>query len=278
MDSVAILARTNRALMPFEQALSAAEVPFHYINRSGYFSQPEVQACLAYLGAVQFPANYIISSILRSDFHPTKYLPRTKLQARLKEIKATDEQVSYWSLLTKEPRTLVEPKNLESIQHFTQFVHSLSRYRDLPPQDALKQIYAALRVGDHYAEFEAIDNDPVQNLQSLLKMAEKHRTIKEFLDFTRRVLAASKKKSGVMLSTVHGFKGLQANTVYFVEVNEGVIPHSKATDTQEEANIFFVGCSRPERKLVLTYSGIPSPLLSKFLKEKNATNLESSVV
>ena len=191
MDTTAILARTNRALMPFETALSSAEIPFHYVNRSGFFAQPEIKAVLAYLGACQFPANYLISGMLHSDFHPTKFLPRTKLVARFKELKVADDQVSYWTLMTKEPRSLVDPKNLEALQHFTQFVHSLSRYRDLPAADALRQVLGALKVGDHYSEFEAIDNDPVANLATLVKMAERYRSVKEFLDFTRRVTAAS---------------------------------------------------------------------------------------
>ena len=134
--SVCVLSRTNRGLAAVEQALSAADVPFHYVNRSGFFAQPEIQASLAYLGACLFPANYIISGMLRSDFHPTKYLPRTKLATRFKEIKETDPEVSYWTLITKEPRTLVDPRNLEALQHFAQFVHSLSRYRDLPAAEA----------------------------------------------------------------------------------------------------------------------------------------------
>lgn len=259
--SVAILGRTNRSLAPVEQALSAAEIPFHYLNRSGFFAQPEVISCLAYLGASQFPANYLISQMLISDFHPTKFLPKSKLLVRLKELKEIDDKVSYWQLMTKEPRTLVEPRNLESLQHFTQFVSSLSRYRDHPPAEALKQILGALKVGDYYAEFESIDNDPLMNLNSLVKMASKYRTIKEFSDFCRRVAAASKKRRGVILSTIHGFKGAEADVVYIVGVSDGVLPHSKSTDLEEERCIWFVGCSRPRRELIVTYSGVPSVFL-----------------
>jgi DNA helicase-2/ATP-dependent DNA helicase PcrA len=265
-NSIAILSRTNRGLMPFETALSAAEVPFYYVNRAGFFSQPEIQLCLAYLGACIFPANYIISGMLRGDLHPTKYLPRLKLASRFKELRAGDDKVSYWTLLTKEPRSLVEPKSLEAVQHFTQFVHSLTRYRDLPAADALKQVLGALKVGDHYAEQESIDSDPLENLAALVKLAGKYRSIKEFLDFTRRVAAASKSKKGVALSTIHGAKGLEWNSVYMVGVSEGILPHAKSTDLEEELCCYFVGCSRAERRLTITYAGQPSA----FLKETDA--------
>jgi len=261
MDSCAILSRTNRGLAAVEQALSAAEIPFHYINRAGFFSQPEIQISLAYLGSCLFPANYLISGMLRGDFWPTKFLPRSKIAARFKELKANDPDVSYWALITKEPRTLVEQKNLEALQHFAQFVHSLSRYRDLPAAEALKQVLGALKVGDHFADQETIDNDPLANLADLVKLAGKYRTIKEFLDFTRRVAAASRSRRGVGLGTVHSGKGLEWKTVYFIGVQEGLLPHSKATDLTEERNIFFVGCSRAERRLIITFSGAPSPFL-----------------
>lgn len=263
--SVAVLSRTNRGLAAVEQALSAADVPFHYVNRSGFFAQPEIQASLAYLGACLFPANYIISGMLHSDFHPTKYLPRTKLAARFKELKGDDPEVSYWTLITKEPRTLVDPRNLEALQHFSQFVHSLSRYRDLPAAEALKQILEALKVGDHFAGQDEIDNDPIKNLSDLIKMAASRGTIKEFLDFTRRVAAASRSKKGVALATVHSAKGLEWNTVYFVGVQEGILPHAKSDDLDSERNVWFVGCSRAERKLVVTYSEIPSVFLKDVL-------------
>ena len=50
MNSTAVLSRTNRGLASVEQALSAADIPFHYINHSGFFAQSEIQSCLAYLG------------------------------------------------------------------------------------------------------------------------------------------------------------------------------------------------------------------------------------
>jgi superfamily I DNA/RNA helicase len=269
METTAILARTNRALLPVEAALSAENIPFHYVNKSGFFSQPEVKAVLAYLGASLFPANHLISGMLRSDFFPTKYLPRTKLAARFKELKATDDSVSYWQLLTKEPHTLVEPKNLEAVHNFVQFVHSLSRYRNLSVADALKQITGALKVGDHFAEMEATpDSDPLENLQALLKLAAKHGDVKSFLDFCRRVEAASKKKAGVSLSTIHSAKGREWSRVYVVQCSEGILPHAKSTDLEAERNVMFVAISRAERVLTITFSGQPSVFLTNLVKEK----------
>jgi superfamily I DNA/RNA helicase len=268
MDSTcAILARTNRALREPEQALVTANVPYYLVGRSGFWNAEEVKSVLSYVSAASYPADYTISGMLRSGFHPVKFLPKSKLAARLKELKEADDSVSYWKLLTQEPHTLVENRNLESLRNFTQFVHGLSRYKGLPAGEAVKQILIALRAIDHYSEFEDTpDNSPVENLSDLVKIAARHQTIKEFLDFTRRASAASKKRAGVALSTIHGAKGLEFSTVYIVQCSEGVLPHIKSTDLDSERNCFFVAASRGERELIITYSGRPSIFLDGYLK------------
>lgn len=265
MDSTAILSRTNLGLRPFEQALTEAGVPYHLVGKSGFWSQPEVRTVLAFLQAAVWPSDYALGTCIRSPFWIAKFLPKSKLLAALKVQLACEvepRQGAYFSYLTRIPQTLVEPKNLEALSNFTSFIHSLSRYKSLAAADALKQILGALRAGDYYSEEEANpDNDPLGNLAELVKMAGRFQTIKEFLDYCRKVTAASKSRKGVALSTVHSFKGAEADVIYVVGVSDGVLPHAKATDLQEERNIWFTACSRPRHRLVITYSGPPSPFL-----------------
>jgi DNA helicase-2/ATP-dependent DNA helicase PcrA len=264
--TTAIIARTNRALREPEQALVAANVPYYLVGRSGFWNAEEVKSVLSYVSASIFPADYTISGMLRSGFHPVKFLPKSKLQSRLKELKEADDSVTYWNLITQEPHTLVENRNLEALRNFASFVHSLSRHKSLPAGEAVKQILVALRAIDHYSEFEETpDNSPVENLADLVKIAGRHSTVKDFLDFTRRASAASKKRSGVALGTIHSVKGMEYHTVYVIQCSEGVLPHSKATDLAGESNAFFVAASRAERELVISYSGTPSIFLAPYL-------------
>lgn len=268
-NTVCILARTNRALREPEQALTAANVPYHLIGRSGFWASDEVKSVMSYVSASWFPADYTISGMLRSGFHPVKFLPKSKLQSRLKELREADDSTTYWKLLTSEPHTLVENRNLEALRNFTSFVHGLSRYKNLPAGEAIKQIVVSLRAVDHYAEFDGTpDNNPVENISDLVKMAAKHSSVKDFLDFTRRATAASKSKKGVALGTIHASKGLEFHTVYLIQCSDGVLPHVKSTDLGGEKNTLFVGCSRAERKLVITYSGLPSPFLEPHIHKE----------
>lgn len=58
----------------------------------------------------------------------------------------------------------------------------------------------------------------------------------------------------IVLSTIHGSKGLEFDYVFLVDVDEGILPHKKAKEEEgelEEARIFYVGITRAEKKLYL---------------------------
>lgn len=258
-----VLARTNRALRPIEEALGSKDVKYYLLGKSGFWQQPETKAALSYLQCCLFPADYALAGSIRAPFWPSKFLPKTKLLARLKEL-----ETEYWPLLTKEPGTLVESKNVESVRNFVQFIHGLSRYRSLPAGEATKKILIDLHAYDYYSAEESIDNSPIDNLKDLCKIASRFQTLKEFLDYARKASAASKTKRGVALGTCHAAKGLEWSRVFVIGCQEGLMPHTKASDEQEEKNIFFVSASRAERELIITYSGKPSPFLKDFIKEE----------
>lgn len=261
-ETTAIIARTNHQLRVVEETLTRENMKYHLLSGSGYWSAAEIKAMLSYLQCCLYPADYALGGAIRAPFWPSKFLPKTKLSARLKELKEADETTSYWHLLTRETASLVEPKNQGAVQEFVNFVHQLSRYRDLPAPDAVKSVMAALKVGDTYADTaDSPDSDPLENLADLLKLSNRHKTLKDFLDYCRRASAASKGKKGTAVGTIHSAKGLEFGRVFLIGCQEGFLPHAKAIDLDEERNIYFVGCSRAERQLTVTYAGVASPFL-----------------
>lgn len=262
--TVAVLARTNLALRPIEQALSDEGIRYHLIGRSGFWSASEIRAVLSYLGCVNYPSDWLVAGAIRSPFWPSKFLPKTELLKNLKD--RQDEEHGYWKLLITCPEALVPAKNRASLGEFTTFLHSLSRYRSMPSDEALKHVIQALKAVEYYKDEEAPDNNPVENLVELTKIASRHPNLKDFLDFCRRASAASKGRKGVALSTIHSFKGMEADEIYVVQVCDGILPHKKATDLEEERNIWFTACSRPKNRLTITYSGAPSPFISGIIE------------
>jgi len=77
------------------------------------------------------------------------------------------------------------------------------------------------------------------------------KTIKEFLEHVNTVEEETKKASsrnkdkneGVILSTIHGVKGMEFDTVFMVNTVDGAIPY-KNNDIEEERRLFYVGVTR----------------------------------
>lgn len=277
--TIAILARTNRALRLPEEILSREGIKYFLLGGSGYWNTPEIRATIAYLTCVLYPLDWAIGGAVRSPFWPSKFLPKSRITTRLKELREADETPStqaYFSYLVRSPEALVENKNLKSLSEFTQFIHSLSRYKNLSAQEAVKSVFGALRVGDTFSEADEIDNSPLENLADLLKLSARHSDLKSFLDYCRRASAASKGRKGICLATCHSAKGTEYHTVYLIGCQEGLFPHAKADDLQGESNTFFVGCSRAERQLVITYAGQPSIYLKGIAHETSNPSPQGS--
>lgn len=115
------------------------------------------------------------------------------------------------------------------------------------------------------------EKSPVENLNDMVKMSAKRGTIPEFLGWLRRLTYGSKankrKKEPVLnLMTVHASKGREFKYVYLIGVSQGLLPH-KDGELLEEARILFVGASRAEDTLELSFYGPRSQFLNDFQSE-----------
>ena len=67
---------------------------------------------------------------------------------------------------------------------------------------------------------------------------------------------AEQEREGVLISTLHGVKGLEYEQVYILNVNEGSMPYRKAVlepAIEEERRLFYVGMTRARKQLALCY-------------------------
>ena len=87
-------------------------------------------------------------------------------------------------------------------------------------------------------------------------------TMKEWLEYStwyeQKIKQAAKKENreGVCLSTFHGAKGLEWETVFIIDANEGICPYKKAEtaeEIEEERRMFYVAMTRAKDNLQLCY-------------------------
>mgnify|MGYP003393094498 FL=1 len=128
--------------------------------------------------------------------------------------------------------------------------------------ESLRRLLASAGIFEYYQrddeEERDPDNNPEANLQKLIRVADKMSSLYDFILFTEKVKRAPRaSKEALTLSTIHKAKGLQWPTVVVAGVTKDVLPH-KMGDPDEEARIFYVACSRPEKKLIISAYGAPS--------------------
>lgn len=80
----------------------------------------------------------------------------------------------------------------------------------------------------------------------------------------------------VTISTIHAAKGLEWPVVFIPAASEGTIPHSRAEDTDEERRLLYVGMTRAQGLLYLSWSkqnlrSDSAAQLSSFLSSKKMT-------
>ena len=148
---------------------------------------------------------------------------------------------------------------------------ALAKNTKFPPEYTAPMVLKALTIQHRLLEKykfsgNPLDSDPADNINSLYKMSAKYATIKEFLDFIRRLTYGSKSQNTpcLTLSTVHQAKGKEWKNVFLVGVTEGILPHNKANHP-EEKRIFFVGASRAAEKLHITCYRNPSMFLNAYV-------------
>ena len=101
-------------------------------------------------------------------------------------------------------------------------------------------------------------------LAELSEAAKPFATIEEWFghveDYTEMLREKEKKKSldqeGVRLMTIHAAKGLEFDSVFLIEANEGSIPYRKAKtegEIEEERRLFYVAMTRAKELLKICY-------------------------
>lgn len=263
-ESCAILSRTNRYLRSVEDAFSAEGIKYKYLGRSGFWNQPEIRSILAYLGIVTSLSDGNVKIALNSPFWPSQYLKKKVISDEIKARQKDDPNKPSAFKLLQEYRS-PDLSQVKGVSSFVHFLFGLRRYQSELPQRALQSLLNDLRVKDLYEEESTTDNNPLENLQELLKVAGRYSSIKDFLDYTRRASQASKSSKAISVGTAHAAKGLEWDQVYLIGVNEGHLPHSKAESLDDERNLLFVGVSRAAKDLTISYAGIPSQFLQPFL-------------
>ena len=270
LEDTAVLLRTNQEAEGLVSALMERQIPFTMKEKlPNIFHHWICRNMLAYM-------HFAAGENTRKNFleimnRPNRYLSRDAL--------ASDRKISFDRL-----RQFYNDKDWMCDRLTTLETH-LRILKGLAPYAALNFIRKGMGYEEYlqeYAQYRKIKPEELTEiLDRLQESARGADSLKEWEDYieeyTRRLEEQAsrqeKEREGVMISTLHGAKGLEYEEVYILNVNEGSIPYKKAVlqpAVEEERRLFYVGMTRAKKRLALCcvkrqYDKEREP--SRFLKE-----------
>ncbi len=248
LSQIAILYRTNQGPRQLVGALMAYNIPFYMQDVvPNLFEHWIARNMIDYMKLALGDRRR--STFLRVMNRPKRYIGTEYL---------TQSEVSFEDLLEK---VKDKPWLYEYVENMKEDLRIL---KSMTPMMAI--IYIRKTIGynaylSEYARFRRIrEEEFTQVLEEVQESARGFDTYEEWFDYirdyTQELKQQSKKnreeKNGIVISTMHGAKGLEFDRVFLPDVNEEVIPHKKSIkeeDIEEERRLFYVAATRAKKHL-----------------------------
>ena len=260
-EGIAVLYRTNFQSRQFEEALRRLKIPYKLIGGVSFYHRKEIKDALAYLRVVVNPDDNV--SFLRIINQPPRGIGQVTVD-RLHQ-KARGENTSLWGALKAGLEENAFAARAHKVLHpFLSLIDHCQDFLELPLHLLLeKTIEAAGLITAFKNEDSEEAHNRILNLEELIMLArenaERGYTLQEFLDHAALRSEADDydESASVSLMTLHNAKGLEFPIVFMVGCEEGLFPHSRSVaedDLEEERRLCYVGLTRAQKKISLTYS------------------------
>ncbi|NSB97974.1 UvrD-helicase domain-containing protein [Clostridium saccharobutylicum] len=249
----AVLYRTNVESMTVIDVLTKRKIPFTLLDREyNFFEHFICRDLIAYLRLAinQFDRE----SFLKIINKPFRYISKSNLSFIKNYVK---EENPFDIIMGKEDMPPFQRKKLDELKKDINYLNKISL------SSAIAYIIMDLGYIDYlksYAEKSKQSLDDFEDVIEEFKLAaEGYKTIFEFLGHIEEVkqsIEESKsktKKEGVILSTIHGVKGMEFKNVYIINCVEETIPHANSIkeNLEEERRLFYVAITRAIDNLYL---------------------------
>ncbi len=282
---VAVLYRTNFQSRQIEEALRRYGRKYLIVGGTSYYQRAEVKDIIAYLKVASSSADSL--SLLRVINTPARGIGKTTVEQI--ETYALENNLSLYAAVAR----MVE-QNAFSTRAHAALSAFLTMMDELTESVATKPLNEAIQFIEERTGYRRMleqENTPesdarIGNLNELANAAaeavERGESITDFLDHTALVADSDsiEPDAQVTLMTLHNAKGLEFPVVFLAGLEDGLFPHSRSllseSAMEEERRLCYVGMTRAEKKLYLTYAKarrrfgggeLERSLPSRFLKE-----------
>ncbi len=284
---VAILYRSNYLSRSLEKALLDERIPYIIYGGLRFYDRQEVKDALCYLRLVVVGDDLALQRVINK--------PRRGIGNK------TLDLIS--STARSEDKTMFEVLQTEDIFSgkakiaLNDLVKKVERWRELAKRENM-QIFTLFETILDESGYKAMleedhETDRLENLKSLID------DVKEFSEnypessldeYLQQVTLYGDREETmnqdhIQLMTVHAAKGLEFDTVFVTDMNDGIFPNERAMNegsrgVEEERRLAYVAFTRARNKLFLTEAGGFSFILqrsrqtSRFVKEIDEQYIE----
>ena len=298
-SKTAVFYRTTAQSRVIEKALNDNRIPSVIFGGTRFWDRKEVRDILSYLRLLSNEKDD--AAHLRVINTPPRAIGKTSVENVLARVR--NGEGTFWQMLVAEASGL--SRSAPKLKGFVDLVQSwkeLVAAGETPLPLLAERIVndvaykEFLRKDDELSADERIGNVD-EMINAIREFDEEHpgATLDAFLQDISLLTDADKKvddsKGHVTLMTIHMAKGLEFNTVHIAGCDDGIFPLiressmlsvKEANDQlEEERRLFYVGCTRAEKKLYLYHAerrffqGTIRPFApSRFLKELDPSVVE----
>ena len=257
----AILYRTNMEARSLIDTFTRRKIPFFLLDKGyNFFEHFICKDIINYLMLSIDPYNREAFNFIINK--PFRYISKSNLSyvGNYKEYKNV-----FDILIDKSDTAPFQAKKLNDLKKDIAYLNKISL------GSAVQYIISSLGYIDYLREYASKFNQNFSDLEDVLEefkgAIEGFRNISEFLTHVDNVKEEIEKskvvQDGVILSTIHGVKGMEFKNVFIINCVEETIPHKSSIEEnlEEERRLFYVAITRAIKNL---YVFSPKTIRGKF--------------
>lgn len=249
---IAILARTNAQLTKIQSTFHEKLIPFSIVNGSLFTDLPEIKLLISYLKLALYENDNESFRYLYNK--PNRWLDRKFLQEV--ENNSKRRNVSFYSSMMSIDRRNWRFKN--GIDEIYEVINYLQNKRFSSIGDMISYLRVRLNIDEFVTKGKQADDgsyvEQIENMNAFENIAKKYTDLEKFImyldDITKDLQIDNENK--VQLLTIHKSKGLEYPVVFIIGCSDGLLPHNKSKDLNDEKKLFYVGITRAEKELYIS--------------------------
>lgn len=286
-SDIAILYRSNYLSRSIEKALLDERIPYIIYGGVRFYERQEVKDALSYLRMVTSGDDLALQRIIN---RPKRGVGNKTIDTIVSV--ARDRNISMYEAL--KDSSLFSGKMAATMEGFVAMVESWRKQAKSGEIEIFKLFEKIIDESGYRAMLEeAKEQDRIENLKELIDDVKEfsennpESSLDEYLQLVSLYGDREETLSSefIQLMTVHAAKGLEFDTVFISDMNEGIFPNERAVNeshrgVEEERRLAYVAFTRARNKLYLTEAGGFSMILqrirttSRFVEEIAEENIE----